>query len=56
MTDAMRRSHRNRDYQAEFAERLLKAVGFEAAVRECYENQWLGTLIHIRKLQYGYQP
>jgi hypothetical protein len=55
MTEFSRRANRNRDYQAEFAQRLVKAVGFEAAVKECYENQWLGTLIHIRRLQFGYR-
>ncbi|GGF73196.1 hypothetical protein GCM10011332_29040 [Terasakiella brassicae] len=44
----------NKDYQADFAQRLVNAVGFENAIRECYENQWLGTLIHVRYLQQRY--
>ncbi len=54
MTDMMRRSNRNKDYQADFAQRLVNAVGYEAAVRECYENQWLGTLVYIQRLQQVY--
>jgi len=48
MAQAEQRTYRNRDYQADFAKRLVKAVGYEDAIRECYENQWLGTLIHIQ--------
>jgi hypothetical protein len=54
MTNIMQRTYRNRDYQADFAQRLVKAVGYEDAIRECYENQWLGTLIHIQRLQRAY--
>ncbi|SCA58235.1 hypothetical protein MTBPR1_90082 [Candidatus Terasakiella magnetica] len=54
MTHYMQRTYRNRDYQADFAQRLVKAVGFDDAIRECYENQWLGTLIHIQHLQRAY--
>ena len=51
MTYADRRPYRNPDYQADFAQRLVNAVGFDDAIRECYENQWLGTLIYIQQLQ-----
>ncbi|WP_167730549.1 hypothetical protein [Terasakiella sp. SH-1] len=55
MTHIMTRTYKNRDYQADFAQRLVKAVGFENAIRECYENQWLGTLVHIQHLQRSFQ-
>lgn len=54
MTISMTRSYRNSDYQADFAQRLVRAVGYEGAVRECYENQWLGTLLHVQRLQQLY--
>ncbi|MDV7338380.1 hypothetical protein RYZ26_02145 [Terasakiella sp. A23] len=55
MTYAQQRTYRNRDYQADFAKRLVKAVGFDDAIKECYENQWLGTLIHIQHLRHLHQ-
>jgi len=54
MTNTMSRAYRNKDYQADFAQRLVKAVGYEDAVRTCYENQWLGTLVHVQRLQQFY--
>ncbi|WP_417790070.1 hypothetical protein [Terasakiella pusilla] len=51
MTQHHRRTYRNVDYQAEFAQRLVNAIGYEDAIRECYENQWLGTLIYIQQLR-----
>lgn len=54
MTYTMSRAYRNKDYQADFAQRLVKAVGYENAIRECYENQWLGTLVHVQRLQQLY--
>lgn len=51
MTQHHRRTYRNTDYQAEFAQRLVNAVGYDDAIRECYENQWLGTLIYIQHLR-----
>ena len=54
MSRSERRAYNNGDYQADFAKRLVKAVGYDDAIRECYENQWLGTLIHIQHLQRTY--
>ncbi len=51
MAQEIKRSHKNTSNQADFAQRLVKAVGFEDAIRECYENQWLGTLIHIQQMR-----
>lgn len=51
MTQTQRLStHANDGYQVAFARSLIKAVGFEGAVRYCMENQWLGTLSHIEFL------
>ena len=51
MAQEIKRSYKNTSNQADFAQRLVKAVGFEDAIRECYENQWLGTLIHIQQMR-----
>lgn len=51
MSTTVKRTYQNSDYQADFAQRLVKAVGFNDAIRECYENQWLGTLVHIQHLK-----
>ncbi|NVK19569.1 MAG: hypothetical protein HWE30_12795 [Methylocystaceae bacterium] len=51
MIPSERRPYRNTDGQSDFAKRLVNAIGFDDAVRECYENQWLGTLIYIQQLQ-----
>ncbi len=48
-------TRQNRDDQADFAQRLVKAVGYDAAISQCYENQWLGILIHIRQMQRTYR-
>ena len=55
MTYSDRRTYRNRDYQLDFAQRLIKAVGIDAAIRECYENQWLGTLVYIQRIKETYK-
>jgi len=54
MLNTMNEIVEHRDDQADFAQRLVKAVGYEDAVRTCYENQWLGTLVHVQRLQQFY--
>jgi|GEM_PF-4542000 len=54
MTNTMNRAYKNKDYQADLAQHLVKAVGYEGAIRECYEKQWLGTLVHVQRLQQIY--
>jgi hypothetical protein len=44
-------SARATHYQSDFAKRLVKAIGYDEAVQACYENQWLGTLIHVQDLK-----
>ena len=55
MTHSEKRLNRQLDYQEAFAKRLVNTMGFEGAVRECYENQWLGTLIYVQRLKSNYQ-
>ena len=33
----------------QLADRLVRAVGFQSAVRACYENCWYGVLEHLAK-------
>jgi hypothetical protein len=54
MTQTIEPAYIHKDYQEDFAQRLVKTVGYEDAIRECYENQWLGTLKQVQKLSHLY--
>jgi len=38
---------KNHDYQRDFADSLIKSLGYDGAIQACYENQWHGVLAAV---------
>lgn len=42
---------KNHDYQRDFANSLVKSLGYNGAVQACYENQWHGVLVAVGQVK-----
>ena len=40
----------NRTYQKQMAENLIRSLGMEGAIDACFQNEWIGTLDVILKV------
>lgn len=51
MSDPQRDRKKHKDDPNGFVKRLINKLGYRDAVRECYENQWLGILNKVNDLK-----